>query len=415
MIKIFQLLKSSIVQTIRYFFDIVFFVLLVPVFIYSWIRFGFKKIFHFEPSVIVSPMGEPLPFNNVKALRAAGFKADNIAFICPKYFRSASIGWILEDNFYLRIFIYLTDYTFLFLWAVLRYDFFEFAFIGGIFKNSHLRKFELPLLKILAKKVSVYGYGADCKILSDIRKLGFKYNTAMDRNAKTERQSEEVIRENVERAKKYADVLIAGGDLIHLGKKAIFLPIPADLTPWKYVPAKNHQKVVLLHSTNHRLHKGSRFIIDIVEKLERRLPIKFMLLEGKTLAECQKLYPLSDIIVTDVITGWHGNTSIEAMAIGRPVITYLRPDIMTFHSYYAKGRIPVVSANPDNLAKAIERLVKDKKLRDELGKKGREYATKFHSLEFVGSLRRIIFESVWDGKKINQRIFEREVRKRKLI
>lgn len=413
--KLWQLFKTGISQIIRYFFDLIFFIFLPFLIFYSWLRFGIKKIFHLSPSVIVSPMGEPLPFNNVKALRAAGYKADNVAFTCPSYWRSISFGLILEDNFPLRILIYLTDYIFLFYWAVLKYDIFEFAFIGGILKNSHLRKIEPPLLKILAKKIFVYGYGADCKILSDIRKMGFKYNNAMDRTEKTESQPEKIIRENVERAQKYADVLIAGGDLIHLGKKAIFLPIPADLSLWSFRPPKNHKKIVLLHSTNHRNQKGTRFILKIVDKLKKQLPIKLALLERKTLKECQQLYPLGDIFITDVIYGWHGYTAIEGMAIGRPVMSYLRPDIIKFHSYYAKGRIPVISATPDNLAREIERLVKNKKLREELGQKGREYALKFHSLEFVGALRKILYEYVWAGKKINQKIFEREVKKRGLI
>jgi len=60
-------------------------------------------------------------------------------------------------------------------------------------------------------------------------------------------------------------------------------------------------------------------------------------------------------------------------------------------------------------------LVLDEKLRKELGKKGREYALKFHSLEFVGALRGIIYEYIWNNKKINQRIFGKEARRRKLI
>ncbi len=410
-----QWLRLIVGHTIRYFFDSIFFILFSVAIFYSWIRFGFKKAFHLKPSVIVSPLGEPLPFNNVKALRKTGYKADNIAYNCPSYFRKIGFGLILEDYFYLRILNYLSDYTFLFLWAIFKYDIFEFSFSGGLLRPSHLRKIEYILLKLCAKKIAVYGHGADCKILSDIRKQGFKYNTAMDRNEETESQTEEVIRGNVGRAQKYAGVLIVGGDLIHLGEKGIFLPIPADLTPWKYSPQPKSKIVKIIHSTNHRSHKGSRFIIDIVSKLEGKLPIKLVLLEKKTIAECQKLYPLGDIVITDVITGWHGYTAIEAMAIGRPVITYLRPDIMKFHSYYAKGRIPVISATPDNLAREIEHLVKNSKLRKELGQRGREYVLKYHSLEFIGALRSILYEYIWAGKKINQRIFEKEVRKRKLI
>jgi glycosyltransferase involved in cell wall biosynthesis len=258
----------------------------------------------------------------------------------------------------------------------------------------------------------------------------------MDRTEETESQTEKIIRENVDRAKKYADVLIAGGDLVHFGQKGIMLPLATDLSLWKLSPPNNHQTLVIVHSTNHRSHKGTRFIIEIVEKLAQKIEIlrrqgrraekkmrplknltaiKLLLIENKTIEECRKIYPQADIFITDVITGWHGFTAIEAMAIGRPVIAYLRPDIAQHHAYYAKGRIPIVSANPDTLARAITKLVKDRKWREELGQKGRQYALKFHSFEFVGALRRIIYEYIWTNQKINQKIFEREVKRRKLI
>ena len=93
-------------------------------------------------------------------------------------------------------------------------------------------------------------------------------------------------------------------------------------------------------------------------------------------------------------------------------ITY--EDIEKFHHYYAKD-IPIISANPDNLAKIVTALVKNPQKQKELGQKGRAYVEKYHSLEFVGALRKIIFDHLWEGKKINQEIFEKEVKKKKLI
>lgn len=398
----------------QYFFDLIFLVSLPIMIIYTWAKYLLKKIFHIKPSIIISPLGAPLPLFAVKALRTQGYKVDNLAYSCPEYFRKISFDLVISDHKFLSIFSYLTDYVFLFLWALLRYDIFEFAFSGGILMYSHLRKAELIFLKLCAKKIAVYGYGSDCKILTDIRVQGYKYNNAMDRTEETESSSEKTVRENILRAKKHADVLIAGGDIIHLGKKAIMLPLADDLSLWKYSPIPKNKKVTIIHSTNHRSHKGTRFILEKVEKLQKKLPIEFTMLEKKTLEECQQIYPKADFFIPDVITGWHGFTAIEAMATGRPVITYLRPDIAKFHHYYAKD-IPAISANPDNLEKAITKLIKNKKLRQELGKKGREYVEKYHSLEFVGALRNILYEYIWQGKKINQKIFEAEVKKRKLI
>jgi len=392
-----------------------FLIILPLLIIYGWFRYHFKKTLNLKPSVIVSPLGSPLPLYAVKALRTQGYKADNWALDCPIFFRNICFDFVLKDHPALRIIVILSDYLLPFSIALLKYDLFEFAFSGGFLMHSHLRKAEYVLLKLCSKKISVYGYGSDCKMMSDVRKMGFKYNNAMDRTDDWEAKHEDLIRTNVARAKKYADVLIAGGDLIHFGEKGIMLPLATDLSGWKYYQPPRHRIIVIAHSTNHRTHKGTRFILDCFDRLKDKLPIKMMLIERKPMEECKKLYPKADIFVPDVITGWHGFTAIEAMATGRPVITYLRPDIMAFHAYYAKGNIPAISANPDTLARAITKLVLDEKLRKELGKKGREYALKFHSLEFVGALRGIIYEYIWNNKKINQRIFGKEARRRKLI
>jgi len=415
---LFQKVFQVFTHFIRYLFDFVFLVILPILAIYSWIRFTAKKLLSLKPVIIISPLGSPMPFFAVKALRTAGFSADNVAFDTPEVFRTISHGLIFSDHFLLRILIYLTDYVSLFTWAVLKYDIFEFAFSGGILTNSHFKKWEILLLKICAKKVSVYGYGADCKILSQYRKkaqeMGLKYNTAMDRSQATETKAEEEILGNLKRAQKYADILIGGGDLIYLGGKTIMLPLPTDLKLWKFTSLKPKKIVTVAHATNHRSHKGSRYILEIIDKLKDKLPIKLMMIEKKTISECQKLYLEADIFIPDVITGWHGYTAIEAMASGRPVISYLRKDIEKFHHYYAKD-IPIISANPDNLAKIVTALVKNPQKQKELGQKGRAYVEKYHSLEFVGALRKIIFDHLWEGKKINQEIFEKEVKKKKLI
>jgi len=401
---------------ITQFISILIFLIILPLLIvYCWFRYHLKKTFNLKPAVIISPLGSPLPLYAVKALRTRRFKADNWALDCPSYFRNIIFGFVLSNHPFIRILVILSDYLAPFGWALLKYDLFEFAFSGGFLMHSHLRKVEYVLLKLCSKKISVYGYGSDCKVMSDVRKMGFKYNNAMDRTDDWEAKHEDLIRANVARAKKYADVLIAGGDLIHFGQKGIMLPLATDLSGWKFYPTSKHKTIVIAHSTNHRSHKGTRFILDCFDRLKDKLPISMMLIERKPMEECKKMYPKADIFVPDVISGWHGFTAIEAMATGRPVITYLRPDIMAFHTYYAKGNIPAISANPDTLARAITKLVKDSKLREELGRKGREYALKFHSLEFVGALRGIIYEYIWDNKKVNQKIFEREVKRRGLI
>ncbi|KKQ18748.1 MAG: Glycosyltransferase [Berkelbacteria bacterium GW2011_GWA1_36_9] len=392
----------------------IFFILLPLLFLYCRIRYFLKRVFKKKPNILFSFLGIQINFLTAKAVKTQGFSANVYMLSCAPFVENICWGFNLKKHFILRYLVYLTDYTLIFIWACIFYDIFEFNFRGGLLMHSHLQKIEPQLLKILAKKVVIYGYGSDCKILSDVKKQA-KYNNAMDRDGSSENINDNITRKNVERAKRYANVLIAGGDLIHFGSKGIFMPLAFDLKPWKFKALKKKKIITIIHSTNHRSHKGSRFIIEAMEKLQKNgLPINFNLIEGKSYKNCRKLYYQGDIFITDVITGWHGLTACEAMALGRPVIAYLRPDIKPFHNYYAKD-IPVVSANPDNLEKQVKKLVSDFKLRRELGQRGRQYVIKYHFLDFVGALRAVVYDFIWQNKKINQKIFEQEIKRRKVI
>lgn len=399
-----------ILLPIQLIFDLIFFLLLIPLVIFSWLRFFLKKVLKIQPRVCFSFAGIPMSFLSARAVKTQNWPVTVFSLTSPAFFKSTGWGVDFTDRRFVRVLLALSDYVPIFIWALFFYDIFEFSFRGGFLIYSNLRTIEPQLLKLCAKKVVIYGYGADCKILADIKKSS-RFNNAMDRDTSTDA----LTRKNLRRGQKYADVLIGEGDLIHLGPKNIMLPLAADLSNWKYQEPRNHKPVVFIHSTNHRTHKGSRFIINAFERLKKTHPeIKFMLIEGKTTKECRRLYRQGDVFITDVVTGWHGLTACEAMALGKPVISYLRPKFRPFHRYYAKD-IPIQNANPITLGKQIVRLGSDYKLRQELSKKCRDYVCRVHSLETVGQFRTLIYEYLWAGRKINQKIFEKEVAKRGIL
>lgn len=47
-------------------------------------------------------------------------------------------------------------------------------------------------------------------------------------------------------------------------------------------------------------------------------------------AEAQRWYLQADIIVDQVFCGTYGLLSVEAMAMGKPVVTYIRDDVKSF-------------------------------------------------------------------------------------
>nr|WP_242637877.1 MULTISPECIES: glycosyltransferase [Bacillaceae] len=68
------------------------------------------------------------------------------------------------------------------------------------------------------------------------------------------------------------------------------------------------------------------------------------------------------------------------MALGKPVVTYIRPDLA--ESSFPSD-LPIVNANPDNLFEQVKKLLTNPELRRQYGIKGRRYAEKYHSHDRV--------------------------------
>lgn len=203
---------------------LIFFLGLPLLIVVCWSKFHLKKIFHLQPVVLFSPLALPRNYLTAKAVRTQGWQADVLAYSSNKKFSSLRFGFLLDDHVILKIFMVLTDFLPIFVYCVIKYDIFEFSFWGGPLIYSKLRRLELFLLRILSKKIVVYGYGSDCLLLSEVKKTG-KYNAAMDFEINQELlNKEEIIRQNIKRVQKYVHVILACNDLIHLGKKAIMVP-----------------------------------------------------------------------------------------------------------------------------------------------------------------------------------------------
>ncbi len=97
-----------------------------------------------------------------------------------------------------------------------------------------------------------------------------------------------------------------------------------------------------------------------------------------------------DVYIDQLIIGGHGYAALEAMAFGKPVVGYINPVLGKDYP----SDLPIFNANPDNIAERLEVLIKDAALRNELGKKGRAYAEKYHDGEKIARELVKIYEEV---------------------
>lgn len=150
------------------------------------------------------------------------------------------------------------------------------------------------------------------------------------------------------------------------------------------------KKPFLLHSPSAPVCKGTKFVLQAIERLKAKYDFDFTLVQGMPRGEAMKLMRECDVYIDQLIIGMHGSATVEAMAFGKPVVCYINP--VTGKNY--PSELPIVNANPDNIAEKLEMLIKDAALRHELGKRGRQYVEKYHDDKKIAQELIQVYEEV---------------------
>jgi glycosyltransferase involved in cell wall biosynthesis len=134
-----------------------------------------------------------------------------------------------------------------------------------------------------------------------------------------------------------------------------------------------------VHAPSSRRRKGSEHVIAAVEALDADLD----LVEGLHHDEAFERYRGADVVVDQLNAGWYGLFAIEAMALGKPVVTFLHDEAVRRTEAAFATTVPLVSATAETLREALRPLVADPARRRGLGAASRAYVESVHDLEQV--------------------------------
>ena len=328
----------------------------------------------------------PVPIINIsysaRADRLFGYRSDTLVYDVYSINARREFDYVLDRLRSLPIVRRAVPYG-AFLWAGLRYDVFGFFFDGGLLASTPAWALELPLLKLAGKKIVVYPYGGDARLASVTRAHG-RWNAFTDVPVGAEDRDEDEVRRRLEAFGRHADAMLGCNDLVdELPRCDGVLRYPFDARGWDPVPEVDDGVVTVVHASNHRHYKGTRFVIDAVARLEEEgLPVELVLVEGMPREAARAAYTGADVIASDFLIGGYALFAIEGMALGKPVLCYLPERLRRFHPEWEEA--PIVNASPETLTDELRRLVLDPELRRSLGERGPAYVQKHHSLESVG-------------------------------
>jgi len=179
---------------------------------------------------------------------------------------------------------------------------------------------------------------------------------------------------------KKADAEVVGSyDALRWVPEAEVIPPGVDLGAIEPAPPSDRERPLIVHAPSSRRRKGSEHVIAAVEGLDADLD----LVEGLRHDEAFERYRAADIVVDQLNAGWYGLFAIEAMALGKPVVTFLHDEAVRRTEEATGARVPIVSATAETLREALRPLVSDAGRRRELGVASRAYVERVHDLEKI--------------------------------
>ncbi|MBS3919017.1 MAG: hypothetical protein KG012_09020 [Deltaproteobacteria bacterium] len=157
-------------------------------------------------------------------------------------------------------------------------------------------------------------------------------------------------------------------------------------------------KLRILHAPNHDAIKGTKALVDAVETVKKEgLNIELVLMRGVSNSEIQKAIESVDLVADQFVIGWYAMFAMEAMAMKKPVLCYLREDLIDLYvkaGLVRREEIPVINTNLLEIEEKIRWAFSHREELIKIGERSREFVRDHHSTERIGEVFKNILTSL---------------------
>lgn len=285
-----------------------------------------------------------VPWANVQALRRRGVDATLVVF--NRYTLHPEADWSLERRGGLAR-QQLTQFRAL-ARLLPRTDVFHFYF--GL--TLVPQRVQYPLLRLLDKRCVMHYLGRD-----------MRWKTP----------------EELASGRRAGARIVGSHDALRWVPDAEVVPPGIDVAAIEPAPPAREGRPVILHAPSSRARKGTEHVLAACEGLDAEL----RLVEGLRHDEAFERYRDADLVVDQLNAGWYGLFAIECLALGKPVLSFLREDAVRRASAAFGIDVPIVPVTAETLRERLRPLVADAAERRRLGAASRAYAERVHDVERV--------------------------------
>jgi hypothetical protein len=307
------------------------------------------------------------------ALKELGIDSDVIVFNRHPFGYSDEISLDLEKREWIAEKIAVL--TLNFVRCIIRYDIFHLHFGRSLLP----RNADLPILKLIGKKVIMHYWGDDIR-QNDVA-AGYTCLNVEELRQIYPYKNDDDIREKINKIEKYINRSIVGDySLQNYSPRSMVVKQAIDLDKWQYIGAKGKiGKLRIVHAPSSREVKGTKFILPVISRLkEEGYDIDFVLLENMNNTRVRQICEGADIVIDQLLLESYGIFAVECMALGKPVLCRIDEH---FEKCYLD--LPIINTNPENLYDNLRRLIEDPDLREEIGERSRRYVENTHDSKFI--------------------------------
>ncbi len=243
---------------------------------------------------------------------------------------------------------------------------------------------ELGLYRLLRRPLFVHYQGDDAR-QGDFSLSRFQHSIAQYTDpGYYSAESDALKRRMIHRMSRVcAQVYAVNPDLMHvLGPGARFVPYShISLDEWQPVYTQLERRPLRIgHAPSHRKVKGTDIILDALEELAAEgHEFELELIEGLPNDLARQKYEQIDVLIDQLHAGWYGGLAVEAMALGKPVMVYIRDEDLQFIPAGMKAELPFLRVTMESVKEDLRRLVSMP--RDELfalAQRSRRYVERWH-------------------------------------
>lgn len=222
---------------------------------------------------------------------------------------------------------------------------------------------ELGLISLLKKPIFIQYQGDDAR-QGDYCRKHFEITTAyrVEKGYYTAASDEAKRKSIALYAKRARKIYALNPDLLHvLPRTAEFLPYShISLDEWAPVYTQLQKRPLRIgHAPSHRAFKGTDLLLEATEQLRfAGFEFELILVEGKSNAEAKEIYKTVDVLVDQLFAGWYGGLAVEAMALGKPVVAYIRQEDLHFIPEQMRSDLPIIQAKPSTVGVVLESILK---------------------------------------------------------